>query len=138
MPIQSILQLLVEYKITIPVKLISSSFYVFESLVIVKENMARNKRGNIHHIQEVDSLQLDAIAQERGVIRFGSTIDPRRRAYQYERQSYSGVMFYTFVYNMKRAEDYLLQYGGRHNVHRKSGARQRPGYVYLIKGRKYS
>ena len=100
--------------------------------------MAGYRRGNIRNIIEVQDFQvLNEIAQKRGAIRFGSTIDPHRRANEYERQNYSGVMFYSPVSNMKIGENYLLRYGGRHNVHRRSGARQMPGYVYAIKGKRY-
>ena len=101
--------------------------------------MAGNRCGNIHSRVQVHFLILNEIAQTKGAIRFGSTNNPRRRAYEYERESYSGAMFCSPVCNMKLAENYLLRYGhrGRHNVYRRSGARQKPGFVYVIKGRKY-
>ena len=60
-----------------------------------------------------------------------------RSADQYEREGYSGVMYFFRTKNMMRAEDELLEYPGTHNVHEWSGAQPKPGYVYVIKGRKY-
>ena len=94
--------------------------------------------GNIRELIEVSFGELKEIGQKRGASYVGSTVNLDGRADQHERDGYSGVMFYFRTKNMMRAEDELLEYPGVHNVYEWSGAQAKPGYVYVIKGRKYS
>ena len=75
-----------------------------------------------------------------GVVRVGSTNDIKTRKQQYQREGYSGKMFYARTKNMKKAEDRLLQYKSkpRHNQQRHSNNEEKPGYLYAIKGKKKS
>ena len=96
------------------------------------------ENGNIHIHKVATFKELHQIAAQSGVIRVGATNDPNRRANQYEREGYSGQMYYFKTENMRKAEDKLLeQAAGIHNVQQRSNAENKPGYVYAIKGRKY-
>ena len=97
------------------------------------------KKGNIGRPKQVPLKRLQKKATERGAVRSGSTADIQRRAREYERQLYSGDIYYSTTQNMKAAEDKLLQAGpGRHNVQKTSGAQSKPGTAYVVQGKKYS
>ena len=82
---------------------------------------------------------LHTVADQRGAIRAGSTIDPRQRARQYAREGYSGTLYYANTENMMRAENTLFEnHTFRHNVQLRSNSPQDPGYVYVIKGKRFS
>ena len=76
----------------------------------------------------------------------GATKDPDTRADFYQTPSgggYSGTMYYAKTDNMMKAENRLLDTaldtgGGRHNSHSVSNAKEAPGHVYVIKGKKFS
>jgi len=59
--------------------------------------------GNIRDIYKVRISDLEQkIVSENGVIRVGATErDPEQRAREYEREGYSGQMFYAETKNMK-------------------------------------
>ena len=95
-------------------------------------------RGNIREIIEVTQAELNEIVQENNSIRVGSTIDPERRANEYERDGYSGIMYIAKTTNMQYAEDKLLEYKPLHCIQSTSNAANEPGYVYVINGRKYN
>ncbi len=79
------------------------------------------------------------IINENGIPRVGGTKrEPKLRAREYERQGYSGIMFYAKTSNIKFAENDLLELAnkfedGYNNKHRKSNLRSVPGYIYIIK-----
>lgn len=76
-------------------------------------------------------------AAKRGSVRVGSTCNVSGRKSQYKSNGYKGKMYVAKTTNMKKAENKLLaKHSGRHNVHQKSNAAAKPGYVYVIKGRK--
>ena len=98
--------------------------------------------AGIREIVEVTQKELHEIVGERGAIRVGATVDPDRRANGYESDGYAGTMYVAKTENMMKAEDRLLKEarktgGGRHNVQDLSNAAEDPGYVYVIKGRRY-
>ena len=81
------------------------------------------------------------MCDDKGVIYAGSTKDPEERADQHERNGFSGTMYYAKTQNMRLAENRLLKSRKgdyRYNDHETSNQDEKPGYVYLIKGRKYS
>lgn len=97
------------------------------------------KKGNLGRPKQVPLKRLQRMASGKGAVRSGSTTDVQRRAREYESSGYSGEVYYSKTQNMKAAENKLLQAGpGRHNVHKRSGARSTPGNAYIIKGKKYS
>ena len=97
-----------------------------------------NYRGNLQ-MREVTHGQLREISEQNYAVRAGSTIDPEQRAGQYEREGYSGTMYFAKTENMNKAESKLLQdYTYTHNVHQSSNSPSEPGYSYVIKGRRYN
>ena len=77
------------------------------------------------------------VARELDAERVGATVDPKRRAREYTRKRYRGVMYYAETKNMKQAEGRLLaSCKGADtcaaNVQRKSNAKPKAGYVYVI------
>lgn len=95
------------------------------------------KRGNIELIK-VKQVDLYEIADQNFSIRCGATIDPSARAKQYERYGYSGTMYYSETQNMKKAENKLLEnYTFLHNIYERSGVDSEPGYIYIIKGKRF-
>lgn len=69
--------------------------------------------------------------------RVGATIDIERRRKEYERDGYTGTMFYFKTENMERAENALLgecKSSGvcAKNVQKLSNAQPSEGYVYVI------
>ena len=88
-------------------------------------------KGNINLV-ECSPDYLDKIAQEKFSIRAGSTTDPISRATQYEYEGYSGTMYFAKTSNMEFAENKLLQYKMRYNIHLESNAPNDHGYVYVI------
>ena len=95
-------------------------------------------RGNLE-VVEATQAQLKEISEETHSIRAGSTIDPQQRAGEYERDGYSGTMYTARTENMNRAETQLLQnYDYTHNVHLSSNSPAEPGYVYVIKGKRFN
>ena len=94
--------------------------------------------GNIRKLSKVSFGKLKEIGQDRGAIYVGSTDDVNGRADDHEDDGYSGIMYYSRTKNKMRDEDKLLEHPGIHNVQLWSGAQPKPGYVYVIKGRKYS
>ena len=94
--------------------------------------------GNIREFKTVPFSELLKLAAGKNVARVGATEkDPKGRAAQYEKEGYSGVMYMFKTENMRKAEDQLLQQGGTHNEQRKSNVQDKPGFVYVIIGRKY-
>ena len=70
----------------------------------------------------------------RGMVRTGSTTQPReRRKYYVYDVDYSGTMYVAPTNNMKETEDELLKNNYRDNIHKTSNAEEARGYVYLIK-----
>lgn len=100
--------------------------------------------GNIREIVQVSQKDLhDMIENETHVIRVGATTDVDQRASQYEREGYSGIMYFARTENMKRAEDKLLEIAmendsGKWNVHEKSNVGEGDGYIYAIKGKRFT
>lgn len=82
--------------------------------------------------------ELHKKAKEKGSIRCGATIDVDRRKGEHETDGYSGTMNYATTQNMMMAENELLAIKKwLHNDQERSNISQEPGYVYVIKGRKY-
>ena len=95
--------------------------------------------GNIRDHKNVSFSELQKVAAGKSVARVGATENPQQRADQYAREGYSGQMYQFRTQNMHRAEDRLLQQAaGTHNVQARSNAPDKPGYVYVVKGRKYN
>jgi hypothetical protein len=66
-------------------------------------------RGNIRELVEV--IQKDLLKKiefETHIIRAGASVDCDRRADGYQRECFSGTMFYAKTQNMRAAEDKLL------------------------------
>jgi hypothetical protein len=101
-------------------------------------------RGYIRELVEVSQEKLfEMIETETHIIRAGASIDCDKRANGYEGELYSGVMFYARTQNMMKAEDKLLAAGWKngnckHNLQEFSNAKEEPGFVYIIQGKKYS
>ena len=99
-------------------------------------------QGNIRETVEVSQGQLHKmIEKEKGVIRCGATANYNNRANGYEREGYSGVLYYARTKNMMKAEDNLLKTGSNsgsciHNQQGQSNMQEKPGYVYVVKGKK--
>lgn len=80
------------------------------------------------------------IIKENGIPRIGGTKrDIKFRAYEYERQGYTGTIFYANAEDIKRAENELLELASRyedgyHNKHRRSNLASVAGFIYIIKG----
>ena len=70
----------------------------------------------------------------RGIVRTGSTTEPkeRRKYYVYE-VHYSGTMYVAPTDNMKKTEDELLKNNYRDNKQKTSNVEEKHGFVYLIK-----
>ena len=76
---------------------------------------------------------LESKARERKTIRTGATTEPERRKREYERDGYTGTMYFAATQNMKRAEDRLLAVCPcAMNMQRTSNVKEEPGYVYII------
>ena len=83
--------------------------------------------------------ELHEIADVPGAIRAGSTKNPKQRLQDYRQEGYSGTMYYTRTDNMYRAETRLLQgHEFRHNMHDVSNASEERGFVYVVKGKRFS
>jgi hypothetical protein len=101
-------------------------------------------RGNIRELVEVSQRDLlNMIEFETHIIRAGASVDCDKRAYGYQRERFSGTMFYARTQNMMKAEDKLLEAGRRnnnliHNLQQFSNMPEARGFVYIIQGRKYS
>ena len=81
------------------------------------------------------------MCNEYGVIYAGSTEDPEERARKHQRKGFSGTLYYVETQNMRQAENRLFdakEGSYRYNNHQASNHGEEPGYVYLIKGKKYS
>ena len=76
-------------------------------------------------------------AEKTNNVRVGSTIDVYRRAGEHEREGYSGTMYYAKTENMMKAEDRLLEYPGDYNKDEWSGAKEKAGFIYVIRGKQY-
>ena len=101
--------------------------------------------GNIREIYHVNNCQLEKIIVTESVIRVGATKRPiQERAQEYERDGFSGIMFYADTTNMKYAENRLLELAkrhentARHNEHHYSNVGEENGYVYVIQGKKFT
>ena len=97
--------------------------------------------GNLRLESVSTQAELHRLAREQGAIYVGATDDPHRRRTEHAEEGYSGTMYVTRTKNMKLAENKLLQTPHRHNVQKQSNvakAEEAPGYVYVIKGRKYN
>jgi len=94
--------------------------------------------AGIRDIVTVTQEQLNKIiADGKFIVRVGATINPEKRADDYERDGYTGVMYVAFTKNMMKAGDKLLRNGyGIYNRQGLSNAPEAPGYIYAIKGRK--
>ena len=97
----------------------------------------REQRGKLEKIGPLSHEKLFDLAKKHHNVRVGSTIDVEQRAEQYEEDGYSGDMYYAKTDNIRRAEDKLLRFHGRHNVHKRSGVKERRGYIYVILGKKH-
>lgn len=98
------------------------------------------KRGNLE-LEIISQRELHEIAQKIGSIRAGSTkaSELLNRVSWYERQLFSGTFYYALTENMKKSENRLLQnYFFLHNDHASSNSEEGMGFVYVIKGRKYT
>lgn len=93
-------------------------------------------RGYIREIVYTTQQELHEKAEECGSIRAGATVDPNRRADEYEAEGFSGRMYVAPTENMMKAEDKLLDHELRHNEQVNSNAAEGAGYVYVIQGRK--
>jgi len=49
--------------------------------------------AGIREVHYISRAELHSIAEQKGSIRAGSTIDPVRRAGEYSRDGYAGVMY---------------------------------------------
>ncbi len=87
-------------------------------------------------IRKVSQEKLSKIAHQRGAIRAGSSKHPKARAEKYKDEGYGGTMFVAPTNDMKKAENKLLRNSLRHNTHERSNAPNKPGKVYVIKGKK--
>ena len=100
--------------------------------------------GNIREIYHVNNCQLEKIIVTESVIRVGATKRPiQERAQEYERDGFSGIMFYADTTNMKYAENRLLKLAKEkgaaiHNEHKKSNVGEEEGFVYIIQGKKFN
>ena len=76
--------------------------------------------------------------QEPGIIRVGATNNPERRKNEYRRKRFIGTMYFAYTRNMKRLENRLLDDCNdcRHNHQRKSNAKEKEGFVYVIQGQR--
>ena len=87
---------------------------------------------------ETTFADLKAKAKQRDNIRVGATKDIERRRSEYQREGYSGTMFYFKTKNMKTAENELLKCTCEGlcpmNVQQNSNASEEEGYVYVIIG----
>lgn len=93
---------------------------------------------------EVDWETLKRVCRKADNIRLGATIDPDKRAKQYENNGangnyFGGKMLYCRKSDARAAEDRLFQiadyYGvAELNIHRVSNYKQIPAYVYVIRG----
>ena len=95
---------------------------------------------SLFQLEKVSSQKrLHEIAHQPGAIRAGSTVDPQQRVQDYRGERYSGTMYYTQTQNMHSAETRLLQqHKGVHNKQSVSNASNKPGSVYVVKGKKFS
>ena len=95
-----------------------------------------SRRGKITVQAGETFYQLLEIAKGSNNVYVGSTDNPNRRAEEHDRE-YSGVMYTFRTENMRKDEDKLLQETpGKYNEQRKSNAENKPGFVYVIIGRK--
>lgn len=99
--------------------------------------------GNINIVQVTQKELLDMIENETHVIRTGATINDEKRASQYEREGYSGTMYVAHTQNMNMAENRLLESAAENNsckwnVQQTSNKEDDKGYVYVIKGKRYT
>ena len=89
-------------------------------------------------VESVTQQVLFQRAQESGAVRGGATISPKATKTRYEGQGYGGTLFVATTLNMKAAEDRLLAIRDfRHNVQKLSNVQEEPGFIYVIKGRKF-
>ena len=96
--------------------------------------MAKRSRGNIGRPIPVSFASLRRIGRTGTYV--GSSNSLSRRVDQHQRNGFSGDMYYFKTKNMMNAEDILLQHPGIYNVHVWSGAQEKPGYVYVLTGKK--
>ena len=94
-------------------------------------------QGYVREMIEVNQQELRKISEAPQTVRVGASGNVDSRANQYEREGYSGVMYYAKTSNQMRAEDKRLEHAHVHNRHQYSNAAAAPGYVYAIKGRRY-
>ena len=92
--------------------------------------------AGIREVHYVSQAKLHKIAEQKGSIRAGSTIDPVRRAGEYSRDGYAGKMYASRTKNMMKAEDKILAHSLRHNDQGRSNAQGGSGHIYVLKGRK--
>ena len=100
--------------------------------------MPRKGGGKMPAVVKVTQKQLAHIASQPYAIRKGATVNPPSRAAQYSHEGYRGVMYEAPTQNMKRAENKLLENPGIHNQQTHSNVAEKPGHVYVVKGRKSS
>ena len=89
--------------------------------------------------QEIFDMILDQDGKEvAGFIRADSTKDPDRQRSRHEDEGFGGTMFCARTENMRKAENRLLAARGFcHNPHTQRKAAEEPGYIYVIKGKKF-
>ena len=76
---------------------------------------------------------------QAGSIYIGSTCkeDLQARIKAFEESGFQGDFYYAETQNMRQAEDELLKEKPRWNTQTQSIRKEKPGYVYLIKGRRF-
>ena len=88
-------------------------------------------------LSQVSLETLQQRAKQVNDERVGATNNIERRRGEYQREGYSGTMYYCNTDNMKDGEDRLLNQCKSsgvcpRNVQKKSNAQASPGYVYVI------
>ena len=90
-------------------------------------------RGNIIIDGPLDQVDLFNIAQDLDSVCVGSTIDVVSEVERFEKEHYTGIMFYCRTQNMFKAENRLLKFPGSHNTQKTSSARSKDGYIYVFR-----
>lgn len=86
----------------------------------------------------VEFEKLYTIAQEQGAIKYGAVVNLHYQNAYLKVEGYRGTMYYAKTANMKIAENHICEISAdRLNIHHRPSIRAEPGYVYVIKGRRY-
>ena len=87
-------------------------------------------------LSKISFKDLKEKANHRNNKRVGATVAIERRRGEYEREGYTGTMFYFQTQNMNHAENELLECTSKglcpRNVQGSSNAQHKEGYVYVI------